>query len=229
MYFGSSAIKYACAMTTHEQQHGTDPAIERHRQDAANYDRQALDYDWYGPQILFGLAYGQLAPGGRVLDLGIGTGLSSQLFARAGFSVTGVDGAAEMLAMCESKGFAAELIQHDLKQLPLPLEDAGFELAIAAGLLQMFGEPQPLLAEMHRLLKPGGLAALTTLPPVEDDVPDITCDSIEGINVYSYRDDYFGDLAAGLGFAVACRVTALMKSWQQPGELVPYRNWVLRR
>ncbi|MBN2080684.1 class I SAM-dependent methyltransferase [bacterium] len=216
-------------MRTDNHDNAADPAIERHRRDAADYDRQALDYDWYGPQILFGLAYGQLAPGGRVLDLGIGTGLSSELFARAGFSVTGVDGAAEMLAMCQSKGFAAELLQHDLRQLPLPLADGSFDAVIAAGLLQMFGDPAPLLAEMHRLLKPGGLAALTTLPPAEDDGPDLTCDNIEGINVYSYRDEYFRDLAGELGLAVVCRATALMKSWQHPGELVPYRNWILKR
>ncbi len=54
------------------------------------------------------------SPGMSVLDLGVGTGNLSQLFAGAGCQVTGVDFSAEMLAKTSAKLPQLDLLQADL-------------------------------------------------------------------------------------------------------------------
>ena len=50
----------------------------------ADYDFQARQNHWH-PEVLFGLCYEYLHSGDRLLDIGIGTGLGAEPFARAGF------------------------------------------------------------------------------------------------------------------------------------------------
>ena len=67
------------------------------REFAEGYDKQSLKYGWLGPEILFGLSYEYLNPGNTMLDIGIGTGLSSIPFHKAGLKIFGVDRSDEML------------------------------------------------------------------------------------------------------------------------------------
>ncbi len=76
-------------------------AIQIHDQYAADYDRLANEDGYVAPEALFGLCFEYLRPGQRLLDIGIGTGLSSLPFARAGMAVYGLDGSAEMVKECE--------------------------------------------------------------------------------------------------------------------------------
>jgi ubiquinone/menaquinone biosynthesis C-methylase UbiE len=61
------------------------------------YDQEAEETGWFGPEILFGLSFKYLQPNQSILDLGIGTGLSSVLFHKAGLEVHGLDNSPEML------------------------------------------------------------------------------------------------------------------------------------
>jgi predicted TPR repeat methyltransferase len=54
--------------------------------------------------MVFGMAFEYVAPGERLPDLGIGTGLSSAPFRKAGPEIRGLDGSEEMLAACRRKG-----------------------------------------------------------------------------------------------------------------------------
>jgi len=56
---------------------------------ASHYDSEAEVYNWRGPEVVFGLTYGFVNPGESVLDIGIGTGLGSVLFHKAGLRVYG--------------------------------------------------------------------------------------------------------------------------------------------
>ena len=70
------------------------------------YDQEATATGWLGPEVAFGLAYKYINHGQKILDIGIGTGLGSILFYKAGLNVFGMDVSNEMLAACHSKGFA---------------------------------------------------------------------------------------------------------------------------
>ncbi len=164
------------------------------RQAAQEYDRQAADTHWHGPEVVFGLAYEYVKPGQSLLDLGIGSGLSSVRFSQAGLKISGLDGSPEVLEVCRAKGFTAELKQHDLRQLPLPYPPACFDHVLCVAVLNSFQELGPLFAEIGRIMKNQGIYAFTveeqepgqedhySINPVEvDETPK------EGIAVTLYR------------------------------------------
>lgn len=64
---------------------------------AVDYDAQVCAYDCHIIDLLFGLSYEYLTPGQRLLDVGIGSGVSSQSFARAGLEIYGLDFSPAML------------------------------------------------------------------------------------------------------------------------------------
>jgi predicted TPR repeat methyltransferase len=138
-------------------------SITVHDPYAADYDRLAASYRSYGAEFLFGLSFEYVRAGERLLDLGIGTGLSSRLFARAGLSVSGVDGSAAMLEVCRAKGVASDLRLFDLRNTPWPYADDSFDHAIACGLFHFFGDLSPFFREVGRILRPGGLFAFTVM------------------------------------------------------------------
>lgn len=137
-----------------------DTLIQDH-ESAVSYDQQAQQSNWLGPQVVFGLTYEFVRPGEWLLDLGIGSGLSSILFHRAGLRVYGLDGSREILAVCAAKGFAADLKCHDLRDLPLPYPDGFCKHAVSVAVLNSFEDLGGIFAEAARLLQPGGIFAFT--------------------------------------------------------------------
>ena len=120
------------------------------------YDEEAAATGWHGPELLFGMMFHAVAPGQSLLDLGIGSGLSSRLFLKAGLAVHGVDLSAAMLDLCRGRGFAS-LREHDLTRAPYPFADGSVDHAVCAGVLNFFAEPTLLFREVGRILWPGGL------------------------------------------------------------------------
>jgi ubiquinone/menaquinone biosynthesis C-methylase UbiE len=139
----------------------TSDTIIRDRQAAEGYDQQARNTNWFGPEVIFGLLYEVLSPGQKLLDLGIGSGLSSILFNQAGLRIWGLDGSAEILQVCATKGFTEQLQQHDLRDLPLPYPSSEFDYVLCVAVLNSFQDLQPLFTEIYRILKPGGFYAFT--------------------------------------------------------------------
>ena len=78
----------------------TERDLEQPDEFVAEYDESARKYGWYTPEVLFGLMHEHLTAGDRLLDLGIGTGLSAVPFAKAGLVVCGLDGSRKMLNRC---------------------------------------------------------------------------------------------------------------------------------
>jgi demethylmenaquinone methyltransferase/2-methoxy-6-polyprenyl-1,4-benzoquinol methylase len=102
-----------------------------------------------------------VARGVRVLDVGCGTGELARLLLRmtgpAGH-VTGVDLSAGMLAVARRKlarfGDRVTLVEGDA--LALPFADASFDVAASAFVLRNVADPDRMLAEMARVVRPGG-------------------------------------------------------------------------
>jgi SAM-dependent methyltransferase len=131
------------------------------KESAFEYDRQAKETNWLGPDVVFGLAYEYVRPGQTLLDLGIGSGLSSIRFHEAGLEIYGLDGSADVLEVCRAKGFAIDLREHDLRDLPLPYASDFFDHVICVAVLNSFDDLSPLFKEVSRITKTPGLFAFT--------------------------------------------------------------------
>jgi SAM-dependent methyltransferase len=98
--------------------------------------------------------------GRSVLEVGCGAGVDLVRFAKGGATVTGVDlspSASELAtANFAQQGLPADLRVADGEHLPFP--DASFDLVFAHGVVQYTADPQRLVDEVHRVLKPGGEA-----------------------------------------------------------------------
>jgi len=129
---------------------------------ADTYDEEAATVNWRGPLLVFGLMADFLRPGQTILDIGIGTGLGSEPFSRAGLRVTGMDISDSMLAVCKKKGLATLLVQHDLTEFPYPFDDRSFDHVISTGVFQFFPDINTIFGEVARVLKDGGCFAFVT-------------------------------------------------------------------
>jgi len=91
--------------------------------------------------------------GKRVLDLGCRSGALTRHFLE-GNEVVGLDVDRAALAKAESLGI--ETIVADV-EAPLPLEDDSFDAVVAGELLEHLRFPDALVAEVRRVLRPGGV------------------------------------------------------------------------
>ena len=100
----------------------------------------------------------QLAPGDRVLEVGIGTGTSLGAYP-AHAQVTGIDLNEEMLTLARKKiaehGWKNYLLQTgNAEQLEFP--NASFDCVTAFHVVSVVSNPEKMMSEIARVLKPGG-------------------------------------------------------------------------
>jgi SAM-dependent methyltransferase len=97
-----------------------------------------------------------------VLDVGCGSGVDLVRLARGGARVTGVDVAPAAVALARAAaaaaGVAANVIEADGANLPFA--DASFDLVLCHGVLSFMRDPALAVAEVHRVVRPGGRAIL---------------------------------------------------------------------
>jgi 2-polyprenyl-3-methyl-5-hydroxy-6-metoxy-1,4-benzoquinol methylase len=96
-------------------------------------------------------------PDAQILDLGCGSGALLERLASMGYrQLTGVD------ILPPDSTAAIRYEQADLDQFRLDAPDGSFDLVLAVEVIEHIENPGLFLAELARLLKPGGLALLTT-------------------------------------------------------------------
>lgn len=107
--------------------------------------------------------------GQRLLDLGCGAGFYMAALLERGAEVVGAEGSAELLAHAKTRvGDRAELHLHDL-ELPLGFAaDAAFDAVLSALVVHHIRDRAGLLAEVFRVLKPGGRFLISTTHPAAD-------------------------------------------------------------
>ena len=97
---------------------------------------------------------------GRVLDLGCGAGEFFEDLRKAGFSAIGADFSSEMVRLAAAAdGGAAPVVRADAVHPPFAARS--FRALIAVGLLEYLPEDSAALAEMLRILEPGGVLVVT--------------------------------------------------------------------
>ena len=121
------------------------------------------------------LMVAELAAGERVLDLGSGGGIDVLLSARrvgpTGFAY-GVDMTDEMLALARANAARAgaanvEFLKGRIEDVPLP--DGSIDVVISNCVINLSVDKPTVLAEMHRVLAPGGRVGISDVV-AEDDL-----------------------------------------------------------
>ena len=121
--------------------------------------------------FLWAGALASLLPALDVADFGCGTGVLSVAMARWAKQVWAVDQSAEALAQARTRAKREGLtnirfLREDLNALSLP--DARRDLVVISQSLHYLEEPEPVLAEACRILKPGGRIVVLELMPHEE-------------------------------------------------------------
>ncbi|MCK9868075.1 methyltransferase domain-containing protein [Nocardiopsis dassonvillei] len=126
--------------------------------------------------------------GRRILDAGCGAGPLSAALRDRGADVTGIDASAGMLALARRRlGDDADLRVADLSD-PLPFDDGAFDDVVASLVLHYLEDWGPTLAEIRRVLRPGGRLIASVQHPftdyaIQDPRPDYFATT-------SYRDEF---------------------------------------
>ncbi len=127
------------------------------------YARWAPIYDVLcGPVFLNGrraAASAARAVGGRILEIGVGTGLSFDDYDNT-TEITGIDMSEPMIARARERAktgrypFVKELAVMDAHDLSYP--DASFDCVVAQFVITLVEDPERVLSECARVLRPGG-------------------------------------------------------------------------
>lgn len=138
--------------------------------------------------------------GRRILDAGCGSGPLSAALRERGAVVTGIDASARMLALAKQRlGDDVPLYLVDLHDR-LPFDDGAFDDVAASLVLHYLEDWGPTLAELRRVLRPGGrLIASVDHPFVAYAFGD-------------HRPDYFA-------------TTSYTFDWTFNGQSVPMKFW----
>ena len=130
-------------------------------QSDAIFSRIAKRYDLInrilslGQEQAWRLSAARLLPVGRVLDLGSGTGAAAPLFLTS--EVVALDPVAPMLALSPIQARVVGVGEQ------LPFASASFDGVFSAYVFRNLTSVEATLAEIHRVLRPGGAAAIVDL------------------------------------------------------------------
>ena len=150
---------------THDHHHG--PSGDW---DAATVQWYVERYaEWPSPRLLAEVL--ELVPGQTLVDVGCGTGslLRTVRAHHPQVHAVGIDGSAEMVAVAREQTADTTVAYHAADAGALPLGDASADMVVLLNALHHFPQPAAAMAEVMRILKPGGTVWVGT----DEDVYDM--------------------------------------------------------
>jgi ubiquinone/menaquinone biosynthesis C-methylase UbiE len=131
---------------------------------AGNYERTAAELQPVASSVV---ARAAVLPGEAMLDLACGTGNAALLAAARGARVVGIDDAPRLLDVARRRAQAQHLEvdfrEGDLLQLPLPADACDVVVSVFGVIFA--SNPAAALAEIGRVIRPGGRVLLTAWLP----------------------------------------------------------------
>jgi ubiquinone/menaquinone biosynthesis C-methylase UbiE len=129
---------------------------------SVSFDRAAGYYDRtraMPPDLmarLLPMIIGEIATDGRCLEIGVGTGRIALALARAGIDIVGIDLSRDMLLRLvgNAQGAAPPVFVADGTRLPF--KDSSFATALAPHVLHLIPDWREAVAELRRVVRPGG-------------------------------------------------------------------------
>jgi SAM-dependent methyltransferase len=165
---------------------------------ADHYDTFAESYARENESSLFNAYYERPAmidlagdvAGRSILDAGCGAGPLSAALRDRGAQITAFDSSREMVALAQGRlGADATVLVADLAE-PLPFSTDEFDDVVASLVLHYLEDWSGPLAELHRVLKPGGRLILSVNHPV---IRPVVYPEEDYFATSSYTEDYTFD------------------------------------
>src|SRR5438270_5598245 len=163
---------------TAREDHAHSPQEARYREgDAAAWDRPLRDSELYAPERrdIFNFIDETkvrhlrplLPPGGNAIEIGAGSGrLLIRLGRERPYRLVALDYAPYAIRAVRENyrraGVEGRALFGDATHLPLA--DGSFDVVLSGGLLEHFRDPAPVVREMARVLRPGGLFYADIVP-----------------------------------------------------------------
>jgi ubiquinone/menaquinone biosynthesis C-methylase UbiE len=139
-------------------EHIHDLAITSYPAGTREFFQQLDEYRYgklnYLPRLMNFSAY----KGKSLLEIGCGAGIDLVRFARGGAKVTGIDLSKTAIDLA-CKNFEQSKQNADLRVMngeSIQFTDSTFDVVYAHGVLQYTADPEKMIDEIHRVLKPGG-------------------------------------------------------------------------
>ncbi|OAN18796.1 malonyl-[acyl-carrier protein] O-methyltransferase BioC [Photobacterium jeanii] len=165
---------------------------------AKRYDQSAEFQRIVGHRLMEKLPP-MVSVGTRLLDLGCGTGYFSEQLAAKGYQVCAADLSEQMLAQAAQRcGDKVSYQQADAEALPFA--DNSFDVAFSTLALQWCQDLSVPLAELRRVVKPGGYVLFTTL--VENSLKELSY-AWQQVDQYQHVNQFLSQKTVKLALAQA--------------------------
>jgi ubiquinone/menaquinone biosynthesis C-methylase UbiE len=138
---------------------GTGPAVTRELEKGTREWFERVEENRYTLEpLIHAVAQFTRHRGQRILEIGVGAGTDHLQWARAGCECHGVDMTEAAVSLTRNRldlyGFHSELKRLDAEDLPY--EDDFFDGVYSWGVIHHSEDPQRVIREVHRVLRPGG-------------------------------------------------------------------------
>jgi predicted TPR repeat methyltransferase len=164
---------------------------------AERFDSHLVGHLGYrGPALIDGLISRlALPPVAAAVDLGCGTGLCGPILRPRAARLVGVDLAPKMLEQAQRRGLYDELVCEELTAFAAGTP-AQFELAVAADVMNYFGDLAAPLAALRGMLRPGGWLVFTI------ELDEAAAVALQRSRRFAHSADHVREAASATGFSV---------------------------
>lgn len=166
---------------------------------ASEYDNMVKQYNWQAPEMIYKYLSVVVQKHTKMLDIGAGTGISSERFRDKQVEIYGLDNSDELIEVCKSKGIFKEVLLIDILKDRLPYPDLTFDYVVCSGVFHFFSYLEDIFEKVCNVLKKGGYFTFTVIDNNENNDPFLSKPS-NGTEVFHHSYDYIKSLRKRFDF-----------------------------